>query len=132
MLGWMAASYDDPDLRFVHLRPMGTSDRNWWTGRVRHGVGQYYMGTSLVYLLASAAYRLAHPPLLLGGLAIVWGYFKAMIMQHPRYDDPEFRKFLRDYQRSCLIKGKRRATELLDRKQITTWSKRVAPGSAAF
>ena len=48
MLGWIAVSWDDPEIRFVHLRPMGTSHKNWWTGRVRHGVGQYYMGTGLV------------------------------------------------------------------------------------
>ena len=47
MLGWIAVSWDDPDLHFEHLRPMGTSHKNWWTGRVRHGVGQYFMGTGL-------------------------------------------------------------------------------------
>src|SRR5581483_6650731 len=37
MLGWIAVSWDDPELNFIHLRPMGTSHKNWWTGRVRHG-----------------------------------------------------------------------------------------------
>ncbi len=55
MLGWIAASWDEPDLRFVHLRPMGTSQTSWWTGRVRHGFGQYFMGTGPFYLTASAA-----------------------------------------------------------------------------
>jgi len=27
MLGWMARSWDDPELRFLHLRPMGSSER---------------------------------------------------------------------------------------------------------
>ena len=53
MLGWIAVSWDDPSLNFEHLRPMGTSHKNWWTGRVRHGVGQHYMGTGISYLLAS-------------------------------------------------------------------------------
>ncbi len=71
MLGWIAVSWDDPELRFVHLRPMGTSHRNWWTGRVRHGVGQYYMGTGVLYMLASAGYRMTRPPLVVGGLAML-------------------------------------------------------------
>src|SRR5262249_9169483 len=41
-LGWTAASWDDPELRFIPLRPMGTSHKNWWTGRMRHGYGQYF------------------------------------------------------------------------------------------
>ena len=56
MLGWVAVSWDDPAINFEHLRPMGTSHKNWWTGRVRHGVGQYYMGTGPTYMLASAAF----------------------------------------------------------------------------
>ena len=54
MFGWIAVSWDDPALNFIHLRPMGTSHKNWWTGRVRHGVGQYFMGTGVSYMLASA------------------------------------------------------------------------------
>ena len=46
MLGWIAASYDEPDLRFIHLRPMGSSHKGIFTGRIRHGFGQYFMGTS--------------------------------------------------------------------------------------
>jgi biofilm PGA synthesis N-glycosyltransferase PgaC len=35
MLGWVAASYDEPDLRFVHLRPMGSHAA--WIRAVLHG-----------------------------------------------------------------------------------------------
>ncbi|HEX8524679.1 MAG TPA: glycosyltransferase family 2 protein [Tepidisphaeraceae bacterium] len=117
MLGWIAASWDDPELRFEHLRPMGTSHKNWWTGRVRHGVGQYYMGTSFPYMLASAVFRMTRPPIVIGGLAMLWGYIKQAAKRGPRYGDGEFRKFLRRYQWACLIKGKRRATEELNQRQ---------------
>jgi len=46
MLGWVACSWDDPELRFVHLRPMGSSQNSIYTGRMRHGFGQYFTGTS--------------------------------------------------------------------------------------
>lgn len=121
-LGWIAASWDDPELRFVHLRPMGTSHRNWWTGRVRHGFGQYFMGTTPAYMLASAVFRMTRPPLLVGGLAMLWGYFRSMALRAPRYGDATFRRFLRRYQWSCLFRGKRRATQALDRRQAGVWN----------
>ena len=121
-LGWIAVSWDDPELRFVHLRPMGTSYKSWWTGRVRHGFGQYFMGTGPVYLLASAIYRISRPPVVVGGLAMLYGYFRSMVRRTPRYGDPGFRRFLRRYQWACLIKGKRRATAELNARQAVHWN----------
>jgi biofilm PGA synthesis N-glycosyltransferase PgaC len=121
MLGWIACSWDEPELRFVHLRPMGSSQQSIWTGRKRHGFGQYFMGTSLFYMTASAAYRMSHPPLLVGGYAMWWGYVQSMLKRLPRYGDANFRRFLRRYQRSCLLHGKTRATKRLDAKQATAW-----------
>ena len=117
MDGWIAVSWDDPALNFEHLRPMGTSHKSWWTGRVRHGVGQYFMGTSPAYMLASAAFRLPKAPVVLGSTAMVWGYLKSAWERKPRYGDAAFRKFLRSYQWDSLLRGKTRATERLNRKQ---------------
>jgi glycosyltransferase involved in cell wall biosynthesis len=114
MLGWIALSWDDPELRFVHLRPMGTSDRNWWTGRVRHGVGQYLMGTGPLFILVSVLSRLARPPLVIGAIAIGWGYVRSWLMRQERYGDATFRTFLRSYHWSCLLHGKRRTIERLN------------------
>jgi glycosyltransferase involved in cell wall biosynthesis len=121
MLGWIAVSWDEPDLRFIHLRPMGTSHKNWWTGRVRHGVGQWFMGTGPTYLLASAIFRLTKPPVLLGSVAMVWGYLKSALSGKPRYPDREFRRFLRRYQWACLLRGKSKATKDLDISQAAAW-----------
>ena len=119
--GWKAASVDGPDLRFTHLRPMGTSHKNWWTGRVRHGRGQWFMGTAPLYMVASAVYRMTRPPIVIGGLAMLWGYFGAMLAGAPRYGGPEFRRFLRRFQRDCLVKTKGRATADLDRRQAAAF-----------
>ena len=121
MLGWIAVSWDDPDIRFTHLRPMGTSHKNWWTGRVRHGVGQWFMGTGPMYMLASVLFRMTRPPLIVGGLAIAWGYVRSWWKNEPRYGDPTFRRFLRSYQWDCLLKGKAKATHLLNEKQAGQW-----------
>jgi glycosyltransferase involved in cell wall biosynthesis len=120
-LGWIPVSWDDPDLRFVHLRPMGKSHRNWWTGRARHGFGQWYMGTTPVYMLAMAAYRMTRPPLIIGGIAMLCGYFRSMLRGDPRYGDPAFRSLLRSYQWACLLKGRRRASAELNARQAVVW-----------
>jgi hypothetical protein len=131
MLGWIAVSWNDPELRFIHLRPMGTSHKSWWTGRVRHGVGQHYMGTGPIYLAVSACSRVFHPPFILGSLAIIWGYVKSSVAFAPRYADPEFRRFLRGYQRQCLLWGKKRATEGVNQRQAPRWSPDDAPTGVA-
>lgn len=127
-LGWIAASWDDPALRFLHLRAMGTSHRSWWTGRVRHGAGQYFMGTSPWYMAASALYRMTRPPRIVGGAAMLYGYLRSALARRPRYGDAEFRRFLRRYQWSCLLRGKARATAALEARQAPRWAPDV-PGT---
>jgi hypothetical protein len=111
MLGWRAHSFDDEPLRFLHLRPMGSSHKSIITGRMRHGFGQYFMGTGWLYMTASAVFRMKGHPWVVGGLAMWWGYARAALSREPRYDDPEFRAFLRRYQWAVLRKGRQRATE---------------------
>src|SRR5215469_7588110 len=99
MHGWIACSWDEPQLRFVHLRPMGSSQRGVYTGRMRHGYGQYFMGTGFWYLAASALGRVNQRPFVIGSLAMLWGWLRSALSGQPRYDNPEFRSFLRRYQR---------------------------------
>jgi biofilm PGA synthesis N-glycosyltransferase PgaC len=124
MLGWIAESRDEEDIRFLHLRTMGSSQKGIWTGRVRWGFGQYFMGTSPLYLAASAIYRMPHPPYLIGGIAMLWGYFKSAARQVDRYGDLEFRRFLHAYQRECLLRGKAFATHSVNQRQSAVWSRR--------
>jgi biofilm PGA synthesis N-glycosyltransferase PgaC len=122
MLGWIAESVDEEELRFIHLRVMGSSHKGIWTGRVRWGYGQYFMGTSPLYLLASAAYRAPMHPVLYGSAAMVWGYLSSAVRRVPRYDDVEFRRFVRSYQRACLLRGKRAATRAINEQQSGVWA----------
>jgi biofilm PGA synthesis N-glycosyltransferase PgaC len=113
MKGWIACSWNDPELRFVHLRPMGSSQQGIYTGRMRHGYGQYFMGTGFWYMLVSAVSRINQKPYLLGCAAMLWGWIKSALLRKPRYQDQEFIAFLRRYQRRALLVGKRRALEEL-------------------
>jgi glycosyltransferase involved in cell wall biosynthesis len=101
--GWIACSWDEPGLRFVHLRPMGSSQQSIYAGRMRHGAGQYFMGTGLLYIVASAASRLNQKPYVLGSAAMLWGWLASALRRKPRFDDPEFRRALRAYQRRVLL-----------------------------
>ena len=132
MLGWVAESVDDEALRFIHLRPMGSSQKGIWTGRVRSGYGQYFMGTAPVYLLASAIFRLPKHPMLVGSIAMLWGYVSSALRGAGRYDDLEFRRFLRSYQYACLRLGKRRATEKFNDVQAAVWRTRLTPQTAGL
>ncbi len=123
-LGWIAESWDEPDLRFTHLRPMGSSQQNIFVGRVRHGFGQYFMGTSFIYMLASAFFRMTRRPYVIGGLAMLWGYTKSWIQRVPKFEDKELSAFIRRYQWACLLKGKKRATQELNDKQAIIWQKK--------
>ncbi|MAY74675.1 MAG: glycosyl transferase family 2 [Phycisphaerae bacterium] len=106
MLGWRARAFNDADLAFEHLRPMGSSHKSIWTGRQRHGRGQWYMGTSPWYLFASAASRLFKFPVVIGSAAMVYGYLAAAFTGKPRLADPATRKAIRRYQWLALTKGK--------------------------
>jgi poly-beta-1,6-N-acetyl-D-glucosamine synthase len=98
ILGWKAVSYEDPKLTILHLRPMGSSYRSIYHGRLRWGRGQYFMGTHPVYLVGLSVYRMFERPWVLGGLCILAGYLGAWIGRQPRYNDLEFRRFLHCWQ----------------------------------
>lgn len=121
-LGWIAISWGNEELRFIHLRPMGSSQQGIFTGRMRHGFGQYFMGTGVLYMTASAIFRMLHPPYVLGGLAMWWGYIKSMMQRNIRFDDKELLTFIQQYQWQCLLKGKSVATDNLNSKQLRVWN----------
>lgn len=114
MHGWIACSWDDPELRFVHLRPMGSSQQGIFIGRMRHGYGQYFMGSGLLWMLATAVYRIPEKPYILGGGFILWGWLRSWLKGLPRYEEPGFREFLRRYHRRALLVGKSRAIAEID------------------
>lgn len=120
-LGWTPASWDDPDLRFEHLRPMGSSQQSIFTGRRRHGFGQYYMGTHPLFLLASAINKGRQRPYVVGGLAMLQGYFGAFFRAADQHGDRELVAFIRQYQRRALRVGKARAVAEIEAEQKSLW-----------
>jgi glycosyltransferase involved in cell wall biosynthesis len=132
MLGWIAESVDEPELRFEHLRPQGASQgKGIWTGRKRAGFGQYFMGTSPIYYLAVAISRLPKHPAVYGSVGMLWGYVESKLQGKPRYNDEEFRRYLRRYQHASLLMGKAAATRKFTQDGAAVWYERhgdKAPG----
>jgi hypothetical protein len=110
---------------------MGTSQQSVFTGRKRHGFGQYYMGSNFMFFTATCIFRMAHPPYLTGGLATWWGYVKAWAQGVPQHGDAELRAMIRAYQRRALRVGKSRATAEIVARQTPIWEARVAQARAA-
>ena len=110
--GWRAASWDEPDLNFIHLRPMGSSQKNVYKGRIRHGRGQYLLGAHPLFFLASSLLRsVKQRPYIIGTLYSMYGYFQAWIRGEKRFGNEDIIKFIQAYQLRALTKGKREAAE---------------------
>jgi glycosyltransferase involved in cell wall biosynthesis len=103
--GWRTRSFADADLRILHHRLMGSSDRNVYVGRIRWGRGQWYMGSNPLYVLGSALFRMRERPFVVGGLLLFWGYVSGWLKGLPRYDAPEFRREMRAWQRARLLRA---------------------------
>lgn len=110
--GWRALSWDESELQFIHLRPMGSSQKNINKGRIRHGKGQYHIGTHPVFFLASSAFRsFKQKPYVIGTLYSIFGYLKAAYDGENRFGDKDLTKFIQDYQLRALTHGKGEAAE---------------------
>lgn len=120
-LGWTPISWDDPELRFEHLRPMGSSQTSLYTGRKRHGFGQYYMGTHPLFLIASALNRSRYKPYLVGGIGMLHGYFGAFLKGEGRQSDTDLIRFIRAYQLRALRKGKSKAVAEIEAERASLW-----------
>jgi glycosyltransferase involved in cell wall biosynthesis len=111
MKGWIARSADDPELRIIHLRQMGSSHVSLWNGRKRWGRGKYFMGSTPYYVAAVSLYRMLERPYLLSGLGILWGYLEAQLDRAPRMQDEDYLSYVRRFERDSLIFGKTRTAE---------------------
>lgn len=127
-MGWKAVSWGEPDLRFEHLRPMGSSQTSIYTGKRRHGFGQYFMGTDPLYFIATAVFRAVEPPYVLGSLSMLMGYFGAMLRGEKRLDDPELCAFIRRYQRRTLVVGRAAAMAETEADRAPLFEKRRTLG----
>jgi glycosyltransferase involved in cell wall biosynthesis len=110
MKGWNTKSFYDEDAVLMHHRLMGSSDKNVYRGRLRWGRGIWFMGYHPLYALASGVFRMREKPFVIGGILIIAGYLGAALRGAPRYENPEFRRHLHQWQlaqiKNLLFKSK--------------------------
>ena len=114
MHGWVACSVPDPEMRFVHLRPMGSSQQDLVVGRRRWGRGKYFMGSAWYYVLAASVFRMKDRPFVKGGANIFYGYVKSAVDGQHRYDNPRYAKYIRRFELMQLVMGKSRAARVVN------------------
>jgi glycosyltransferase involved in cell wall biosynthesis len=96
--GWETLTFADPDLTVTHLRLEGTSLKNRYLYWLSRGKGLYFVGAHPVWIGMSALYHMLDRPVILGGMCMIIGYLTSLLDKPPRYEDMEFRKYLRTWQ----------------------------------
>ena len=104
--GWIAASEDREELRPIHRRKVGSSDRSVYRGRIRAGEGRWYIGSSISFVLATTIYRSMEAPYVIGALLNLYGYLRSMVRGKPQAGDAAYRRHLRSYEWRVLLRGK--------------------------
>lgn len=91
--GWKTRHF--ADLQFYHLRPEGSAIGNWKTG-VLHGRIFYVTGGGVAFLMLKSFDRMiSGRPLVLAGIALLWGYVTAALSKEPRLITAHEAKFYR-------------------------------------
>ena len=67
------------------------------------------MVTGFPHMAASALLRVDQKPYARGSLVLLWGRLNPGGQREPRYESPEFRRLLRNYQTRVLLTRKRPA-----------------------
>ncbi len=86
-----------PELVTEHLRPTGAA-RGHIRGKFVTGTFAHFLGYHPLFMVARSVRRMADPPLVGGGIAMLAGYLWARAKGAPVFDEPETVEFLRQKQ----------------------------------
>ncbi len=95
MKGWR--TYTFTDLGLFHHRLTG-SEEGLIRDRVKHGVACYVSGYHPLFVVVSCIRRLTQKPLVIGSLAIIYGFLKAHVTRPPRLSDRSYFAYIRGQQ----------------------------------
>jgi hypothetical protein len=99
MKGWRTRSF--PEKRFHHYRALGTAERSVVGSLFVYGKKDYYLGGSPVWQLFRVLYRMGKRPIIIGGFALLSGYFWAALRRIKR---PVSRELIRFHRREQMKK----------------------------
>lgn len=90
--GWEVQSF--LDLQVLHYRVTGAAT-GALKSKVEQGYGAHYMGYHPLFIIARGIRYMAKPPYLIGGLAMIYGFFFARLRGLERYSDKQVIRYVR-------------------------------------
>jgi glycosyltransferase involved in cell wall biosynthesis len=93
MKGWKTRNY--PERRFHLHRTMGTAERSQVGAAFDYGEKDYFLGGSPLWELFRVGYRMTKRPILIGGVALLFGYCWAALKHDERPVSHELMRFHR-------------------------------------
>jgi poly-beta-1,6-N-acetyl-D-glucosamine synthase len=93
MLGWTTRSYGDKV--FQHLRPIGTAETSTLGARFHYGRKDYFLGGHPLWELARGGFQMLKKPYIVGGTALLCGYYWSWITGAERSISKELMQFHR-------------------------------------
>jgi biofilm PGA synthesis N-glycosyltransferase PgaC len=100
MLGFRTSSFRH--IRAYHHRPQGSAG-GIWRSRVAAGRAAYQVGYSPVFMVARAGRRMLDRPPVVGGIALLAGFFEGYLRRQPRAASKQLVKFVRKQQLRRLL-----------------------------
>jgi poly-beta-1,6-N-acetyl-D-glucosamine synthase len=107
MKGWKTRTF--PGSVSTHHRTMGTAQSGGLRAKFKYGAKDYSVGNHPVWELFRAVYQMKQRPFVIGGLALILGYFWPMVRRVPRRVSRDLVDFTRREQMrrlSRLVEGK--------------------------
>jgi glycosyltransferase involved in cell wall biosynthesis len=96
MRGWQTQTFTEKV--YIHHRKMGTAQNSVMKSRFKDGQKDYALGAHPAWVIFRAIYQMSKRPLVLGGCALISGYFYSKIKRAPRPVSSELIRFRREDQ----------------------------------
>jgi glycosyltransferase involved in cell wall biosynthesis len=94
--GWQTRAFSEKF--FYHHRPMGATESNTWKARFDYGRKDYFLGNHPLWQVFRVSFQMMKRPYVLGGLALLSGYFYSFASRMKRPVAAELLKFHRQEQ----------------------------------
>jgi glycosyltransferase involved in cell wall biosynthesis len=94
--GWQTRSFGEK--LFYHHRPMGATESNTWKARFDYGRKDYFLGNHPLWEVFRVSFQMMRRPYVVGGLALLAGYFYSFASRMERPVAVELLRFHRHEQ----------------------------------
>ena len=96
MKGWKTQTFNE--IAFLHHRIMSTAETSRWKAMMKHGREDYLLGNHPLWEIFRIVYQSAQKPYVIGGVMLMYGYIRAVLIRVERPVSDEFVSFYRKVQ----------------------------------